>query len=31
VLNIAQDAGKPLLPAKGPAQVASLEGEALLF
>jgi chemotaxis protein CheX len=31
VLSIAQDAGKPLLPAKGPAQVASLEGEALLF
>jgi CheY-specific phosphatase CheX len=31
VFHIAHDAGKPLLPASGPAVVASLEGEALLF
>jgi CheY-specific phosphatase CheX len=31
VFHIAHDAGKPLLPASGPAIAASLEGEALLF
>jgi CheY-specific phosphatase CheX len=31
VLNVAHDSGGPLLPASGQPQVASLEGEALLF